>query len=76
MERIMLGLTRRDKIRNVSITIRTGDTVGKILEINWKLAGYLASLRDNRWPKQCWSGNPDKKPVEEEEGDPQYGMLI
>lgn len=50
MERAMIGLTLRDRIRNEEIRRRTGfrDIIERIARLKWKWTGHIARLRDGR----------------------------
>ena len=51
MERAMLGVTLRDRIRNDEIRRRTKvtDIARRIARLKWQWAGYLARRADGRW---------------------------
>ena len=51
MERIMLGITLRDRMRNTHIRHLTGviDIIDAIKSSKHRWAGHTARLRDNRW---------------------------
>ena len=51
MERRMLGITKRDRIRNEEIRRRTGmkDAVTEAKHLKWKWAGHVIRRPDNRW---------------------------
>ena len=51
MERIMLGITLRDRKQNTWIRQETGvsDIINAIREAKHKWAGHIARLPDNRW---------------------------
>ena len=55
MERNMLDLKLKDKIPCLVIRKRT-----KIIDMkqNWKWAGHIARLKDNRWTKRCTEWQP------------------
>lgn len=65
MERAMLGVTRRDRIPNNTIRLRTGlkDIVKHITELKWRWAGHVARFKDNRWTKRIieWRPRQDKR---------------
>ena len=54
MERRMLNITVRDKVRNSLIRnkIKVKDIIVKIKEAKWRLAGHVARSDDNRWTKR------------------------
>jgi hypothetical protein len=55
----MLGISRRDRIRNDEIRARTGvdDVVTRILRLKWRWAGHVA--RDYvKWPKAVMQWRP------------------
>ena len=60
MERRMLNITIRDKVRNSEIRKQTQvkDIIMKIKEAKWRWAGHLMRRDDNRWTKRM-SGNLD-----------------
>ena len=53
MERSLLGVTRKDKIRNEIIRERTKikDVVNTTKELKWKWAGHVARMKNHRWAK-------------------------
>ena len=55
MERRMLNVTIRDKIRNSEIRKQTQvkDIMVKIKEANWRWAGHLMRKDDNRWTRSA-----------------------
>ncbi|CAH2246126.1 jg15035 [Pararge aegeria aegeria] len=50
MERAMLGVSLRDKIRNVEIRRRTGvtDIAQRVAKLKWQWAGHIVRSRDGR----------------------------
>ena len=50
----MLGVTRRDKIRNKGLSSRTGvkDVIEKVIEAKGKWAGHVARMTNNEWAKK------------------------
>ena len=54
MERRMLNITIRDKVRNSEIRKQTQvkDIILKIKEAKWRWAGHLMRKDDNRWTKK------------------------
>ena len=66
MERVMLGVSLREKIRNEEIRKRTGvmDVVERVLRLKWQWAGHIA--RDNiKWTKILlqWRPRQSKRSV-------------
>ena len=65
MERSMLDLTLRDRIRNEEIRRRTGveDVIVRIAKLKWNWAGHMARMRDGRWTKRIleWRPRTDKR---------------
>ena len=53
MERIMLGVWLRDRIRNTEVRNRTGlkDVARSALALKWQWAGHVARLQDDRWTR-------------------------
>ena len=51
MERRMLNVKLKDRIRNTIIRQRTRvtDIVQYVTSAKWKWAGYVARMKDNRW---------------------------
>ncbi|CAH2237128.1 jg23267 [Pararge aegeria aegeria] len=51
MERAMLGVSLRDKIRNVEIRRRTRvtDIAQRVAKLKWQRAGHIVRRRDGRW---------------------------
>ena len=60
MERSMLHISIRDKIRCSIIRQKTGvkDIIVKIKEAKWRWAGHVARMRDNRWTKRLMDWQP------------------
>ena len=66
MERVMIGVTRRDKKTNVWIRQQTGlqDVITRIKQLKWQWAGYVARQNDNCWVKvvtECTPLNGKRK---------------
>ena len=51
MERIMVGVTRKDRVRNEDLRKKTNarDIIQEIKTKKWRWAGHLARRHDNRW---------------------------
>ena len=60
MERRMLQISIRDKVRCTEIREKTGvkDIIQKIKEVKWRWAGHVARLNDNRWTKRITDWQP------------------
>jgi hypothetical protein len=60
MERQMLHISLRDKVRCSVIRQKTGvkDVIIKIKEAKWRWAGHLARRSDNRWTKRLTDWQP------------------
>ena len=60
MERAMLGVSLRDKIRNTDIRRRTRvtDIARKICKLKWQWAGHIARRTDNRWGRKVLEWRP------------------
>ena len=60
MERRMLNITLRDKIRNSDIRKQTKvyDIIEKIKKAKWRWAGHIARREDNRWTKRLTEWQP------------------
>ena len=60
MERRMLNITIRDKIRNSEIRKQTQvkDVIQKIKEAKWRWAGHLIRRQDSRWTKRLTEWQP------------------
>ncbi|KAI8423169.1 hypothetical protein MSG28_014224 [Choristoneura fumiferana] len=60
MERGMLGVSLRDRIRNTEIRRRTKvtDIAGKICKLKWQWAGHIARRTDNRWGRKVLEWRP------------------
>ena len=60
MERRMLNITLRDKVRNSEIRNKTKvkDIIEKIKEAKWRWAGHVARRDDNRWTKRLTEWQP------------------
>lgn len=67
MERAMLGISLRDKVRNEDIRRRSKveDIAQAILSTKWSWAGHVARLSEERWPKSIltWRPRLSKRPV-------------
>lgn len=65
MERSMLGITRRDKVTNITIRSRTkvADIIELITKSKWRWAGHVARTKDNRWTKRIleWRPREDRR---------------
>ena len=60
----MLGVTRRDKIRNEDLRSRTGlkDVIEKVIEAKGKWAGHVARMKNHEWAKKTTERTPwDRK---------------
>ncbi|CAH2235289.1 jg8274 [Pararge aegeria aegeria] len=51
MERAMLGVSRRDQIKNVEIRRRTRvtDIAQRLTKLKWQWVGYIVRRKDGRW---------------------------
>jgi hypothetical protein len=60
MERKMLNLSLRDRVRHTHIRKRTKvkDVMQKIKELKWRWAGHIARMDDNRWTKRMNEWQP------------------
>ena len=60
MERAMLGISLRDKIRNTDIRKRTrvADITAKVAKLKWRWAGHVARREDNRWSNRVLNWRP------------------
>lgn len=60
MERRMLHVSLRDRVRNDDIRSRTkvADVVEKIARQKWKWAGHAARMSGDRWPKKLLQWRP------------------
>ena len=60
MERNMLGITLRDKIRNTEIRRKTNirDIVEEVAKMKWRWAGHVARYDDNRWTRRILEWRP------------------
>ena len=60
MERKMLHLSLRDKVRHSIIRKKTKvqDIMEKIKAAKWKWAGHLTRVKDNRWTKRLTEWQP------------------
>ena len=64
MERSLVGVNKRDRVRNTDLRKRTGtiDVAYKIKKLKWKYAGHLARMDNQRWGKLVTEWIPyDKK---------------
>ena len=60
MERQMLNISLRDKVRCSTIRHKTGvaDILRKIKQSKWRWAGHVARRNDNRWTKRLLEWQP------------------
>ena len=60
MERAMLGVSLRDKIRNEDIRRRTKvtDIAFRVCRLKWQWAGHIARRTDNRWGRKVLEWRP------------------
>ncbi len=60
MERAMLHISIRDKVRCEDIRKRTGvkDIIYKIKQAKWRWAGHIARRTDNRWTRRLTDWQP------------------
>ncbi|PIK46507.1 endonuclease-reverse transcriptase [Apostichopus japonicus] len=60
MERIMIGVTRRDRVTNQNLREKTNvqDIIKEIKVKKWRWAGHLARQHDNRWTKKITNWTP------------------
>ncbi|CAH2267364.1 jg27547 [Pararge aegeria aegeria] len=60
MERATLGVSLRDKIRNVEIRRRTRVTViaQRVAKLMWQWAGHIVRRRDGRWGPEVLEWQP------------------
>ncbi|CAH2085381.1 unnamed protein product [Euphydryas editha] len=60
MERAMLGISLRDKVRNDEIRRRTKvtDIALKVCKLKWQWAGHIVRRTDNRWGKKVLEWRP------------------
>jgi Reverse transcriptase (RNA-dependent DNA polymerase) len=67
MERSMLGVSLRDKIKNEDIRKKTGikDIVERIAELKWQWTGHIARQKDGRWTLRIiqWRPRETKRSV-------------
>ena len=60
MERRMLNLTLRDKVKHTDIRQKTKvkDIIAKIKEMKWRWAGHLYTTQDSKWKKKLTERQP------------------
>ncbi|KAG6461226.1 hypothetical protein O3G_MSEX012494 [Manduca sexta] len=60
MERAMLGVSLKDKLRNEVIRQRTNvtDIAHRISKLKWQWAGHICRRTDNRWGKRVLEWRP------------------
>jgi hypothetical protein len=67
MERAMLGVSLRDRIRNTEIRKRTQvtDVIQRIASLKWRWAGHVARSSDEKWTKKLliWRPRESKRSV-------------
>ena len=61
MERRILNVKRKDRIRNTTIRQRTRvtDVVQYVTNTKWKWAGHIAQMKDNRWTIKSTEGHTE-----------------
>ncbi|CAH2256620.1 jg19606 [Pararge aegeria aegeria] len=61
MERAMLKVSLRDRIRNVEIRRRTRvtDIAQRLAKLKWQRAGQIVRRKDGRGVPRCWNGRPE-----------------
>ncbi|CAH2267249.1 jg14717 [Pararge aegeria aegeria] len=66
MERSMLGLKIKDKIKNIYIRKRTKiiDAAKLACILKWRWAGHIARAKDGRWTEKIlhWYPREDRRP--------------
>ncbi|CAH2240457.1 jg7149 [Pararge aegeria aegeria] len=65
MVRPMLGVSLRDRIRNVEIRRRTRvtDIAQRVAKLKWQLAGHIVRRKDGRWSQVAGMADPNCKRV-------------
>ena len=60
MERCMLGISKRDRERNVDIRAKTkiSDIIVRVKKLKWNWAGHIARRQDRRWTKEILDWYP------------------
>ena len=60
MERLMAGVTKKDRIRNTELRRKTKveDIILRIKKSKWRWAGHTARQNDNRWTKRLLDWTP------------------
>lgn len=60
MERVMLGITLRDRMTNVWIRQQTKltDVMERVSSLKWNWAGHIARMEDDRWTKLILDWRP------------------
>ncbi|CAH2256264.1 jg22622 [Pararge aegeria aegeria] len=63
MERVMLGVSLRDRIRNEDFRRRTRVTeiAQRVAKLKWKWAGHIARRTDGRWGSKVLEWRPRKE---------------
>ena len=63
MERIILGISRTQKIWHTIIRGKTGmeDILSTVTKLRWKLAGHLAIMTDERWTSTVPDSIPQRR---------------
>lgn len=65
MERSMIGVSLRDRVRNEDLRARTGvtDVIYQIAKLKWNWAGHIARMKDGRWTKRLleWRPRADRR---------------
>ena len=60
VERRMLGISLRDRVRNTELRKKTGvtDVLKRIATAKWKWAGHVARMSDGRWTRRVMEWQP------------------
>ena len=60
MERILIGVTRKDRVTNQDLRMKTNvrDIIREIKVKKWRWAGHLARYKDNRWTQRLTNWTP------------------
>ena len=60
MERVLIGVTKKDKVSNTNLRLKSGvqDIISSIKSKKWRWAGHLARRCDNRWTVRLTNWTP------------------
>ena len=68
MERLMLNITGKDKIRNevVRSKMQMKDIIKKVQNMKSQWAGHLARINNNKWARKPWNEHQEREAGQKE----------